>query len=143
MGRGELLPRLSTLTSSRRYISVALFLGSPPADVICYPCPAQPGLSSYRSRPARDCLDYSQMVLYQFPAHPSNPSAQKLWFKKAHLNSPVEFRQIARYVSRPRMNDVPAPRRAAAPAHPAHKTSPSRTAGLRCLFFRNLCAKYG
>ena len=81
---GELLPRLSTLTSSsaqasypslrpkgqssriplrllsprkqtllrgphlgmRRYFSVALFLGSPPADVIRYPCPMEPGLSS-------------------------------------------------------------------------------------------------
>ena len=29
-----------------RYISVALFLGSPPADVIRYPCPLEPGLSS-------------------------------------------------------------------------------------------------
>ena len=44
---GELLPRLSTLTVQvRRYISVALFLGSPPADVIRYPCPVEPGLSS-------------------------------------------------------------------------------------------------
>ena len=29
-----------------RYISVALFLGSPPAGVTRYPCPAEPGLSS-------------------------------------------------------------------------------------------------
>ena len=47
---GELLPRLSTLTvpvrPGQRYISVALFLGSPPADVIRYPCPVEPGLSS-------------------------------------------------------------------------------------------------
>ena len=44
---GELIPPLSTLTVQvRRYISVALFLGSPPADVIRYPCPAEPGLSS-------------------------------------------------------------------------------------------------
>ena len=58
---GELLPRLSTLTLSpiqtetsviqlvsttRRYISVALFLGSPPAGVTRYPCPMEPGLSS-------------------------------------------------------------------------------------------------
>ena len=48
---GELLPRLSTLTHGHRcdcgrYISVALFLGSPPADVIRYPCPMEPGLSS-------------------------------------------------------------------------------------------------
>ena len=66
---GELLPRLSTLTAPpkrsstvasgadplcvapskegvRRYISVALVLGSPPAGVTRYPCPAEPGLSS-------------------------------------------------------------------------------------------------
>ena len=30
----------------RRYISVALFLGSPPAGVTRYPCPVEPGLSS-------------------------------------------------------------------------------------------------
>ena len=36
---GELLPRLSTLTaqSARRYLSVALSLGSPPAAVSSYP----------------------------------------------------------------------------------------------------------
>lgn len=59
---GELLPRLSTLTPparsrKRRYISVALFLGSPPADVIRYPCPVQPGLSSCPK--ARDRLHQS------------------------------------------------------------------------------------
>ena len=47
---GELLPRLSILTgrrkAGRRSISVALFLGSPPAGVTRYPCPAEPGLSS-------------------------------------------------------------------------------------------------
>jgi len=61
---GELLPRLSTLTSRRRrYISVALSLGSPPAAVSRYPCPVMLGLSSYARfrgthatvRPAR-CL---------------------------------------------------------------------------------------
>lgn len=42
---------------SRRYISVALFLGSPPAGVTRYPCPAEPGLSSCAAfrRCARDC----------------------------------------------------------------------------------------
>ena len=48
----------------RRYISVALFLGSPPADVIRYPCPVQPGLSSCQSKPARDRQDYSRCLLY-------------------------------------------------------------------------------
>ena len=65
---GELLPRLSILTGRHyaapplptkttflrgphlqgtgRYISVALVLGSPPAGVTRYPCPAEPGLSS-------------------------------------------------------------------------------------------------
>ena len=45
---GELLPRLSTLTARpRRYISVALFLKSPSAGVTRYPCPVEPGLSSW------------------------------------------------------------------------------------------------
>ena len=47
---GELLPRLSTLTApqaARRYISVALFLKSPSAGVTRYPCPVEPGLSSW------------------------------------------------------------------------------------------------
>ena len=42
---GELLPRRSTLTRTSlcvRYISVALSLESPPADVIRYPCPSSP-----------------------------------------------------------------------------------------------------
>lgn len=42
-------PPLPQIWNPRRYFSVALFLGSPPADVICYPCPVQPGLSSYWS----------------------------------------------------------------------------------------------
>lgn len=50
-GSGELLPRLSTLTrrhgAGRRYISVALFLKSPSAGVTRYPCPVEPGLSSW------------------------------------------------------------------------------------------------
>ena len=53
---GELLPRLSTLTGkSRRYISVALSLGSPPAAVSRYSCPGELGLSSdgrFRASPA-------------------------------------------------------------------------------------------
>lgn len=36
----------STVQLQWRYISVALFLGSPPAGVTRYPCPAEPGLSS-------------------------------------------------------------------------------------------------
>ena len=45
---GELLPRLSTLTcKSRRYISVALSLESPPQAVSLHPCPMEPGLSSH------------------------------------------------------------------------------------------------
>ena len=54
---GELLPRLSTLARERnshgRYISVALFLKSPSAGVTRYPCPVEPGLSSWTAfRPA-------------------------------------------------------------------------------------------
>ncbi len=47
---GALLPRLFTLTLKiRRYLSVALVLGSPPAGVTRYPCPMEPGLSSQGS----------------------------------------------------------------------------------------------
>ena len=46
-GAGGLLHRLFSLTCKcRRYLSVALVLGSPPAGVTRYPCPAKPGLSS-------------------------------------------------------------------------------------------------
>ena len=37
---------MGTPLGSKRYISVALVLGSPPAGVTCYPCPMEPGLSS-------------------------------------------------------------------------------------------------
>ena len=39
--------RLHHNRRSRRYISVALFLKSPSAGVTRYPCPAEPGLSSW------------------------------------------------------------------------------------------------
>ena len=59
---GALLPHLFTLAyvfrgTYRRYISVALVLGSPPAGVTRYPCPVEPGLSSPGSRwgSGRDC----------------------------------------------------------------------------------------
>ena len=41
-----LSPRVSPHEGARRFLSVALFLGSPPAGVTRYPCPAEPGLSS-------------------------------------------------------------------------------------------------
>ena len=44
-GPGGLLPHLFILTL-RRYISVALVLGFPPAGVTRYPYPVEPGLSS-------------------------------------------------------------------------------------------------
>ena len=49
---GALLPHLSTLAGGgasrlRRFISVALFLRSLWAGVTRYPCPAEPGLSSW------------------------------------------------------------------------------------------------
>ena len=69
---GELLPRLSTLTHGHRcdcgrYISVALFLGSPPAGVTRYPCPVEPGLSSRKglSPLPRDCLFSSRVYCTQ------------------------------------------------------------------------------
>ena len=59
----------------RRYISVALFLGSPPAGVTRYPRPAEPGLSSrvgLSPRP-RGCPAYLQGILYPIPPRLSNP----------------------------------------------------------------------
>jgi len=46
------------LVTTRRFISVALFLKSPSAGVTRYPCPVEPGLSSPDSLSAcrRDCL---------------------------------------------------------------------------------------
>ena len=71
---GELLPRLSILTgrrkAGRRSISVALFLGSPPAGVTRYPCPAEPGLSSQAGlspRP-RGCPAYCLLIIQEIRA---------------------------------------------------------------------------
>ena len=46
------------LATTRRYLSVALFLKSPSAGVTRYPCPVEPGLSSRKglSPLPRDCL---------------------------------------------------------------------------------------
>ena len=64
---GELLPRLSTLTcrhgAGRRYISVALFLKSPSAGVTRYPCPVEPGLSSWTGfRPAPATIQRTRRI---------------------------------------------------------------------------------
>ena len=57
-----LLPDPVFRTGRQRYISVALFLRSLWADVIRYPCPAEPGLSSQTAfrHCLRDCLAYSR-----------------------------------------------------------------------------------
>ena len=51
MGRVGSYPTFSPLLAAyrQRYLSVALVLGSPPAGVTRYPCPAKPGLSSSRA----------------------------------------------------------------------------------------------
>ncbi len=64
---GELLPRLSTLTTPAkaggRYISVALFLKSPSAGVTRYPCPVEPGLSSWTGfRPAPATIQRTRRI---------------------------------------------------------------------------------
>ena len=64
---GELLPRLSTLTrrhgADGRYISVALFLKSPSAGVTRYPCPVEPGLSSWTGfRPAPATIQRTRRI---------------------------------------------------------------------------------
>ena len=68
------LPDAAPLRKLRRYISVALVLGSPPAGVTRYPCPVEPGLSSSAAfrpasaavRPGRGAIvtDESQIVKY-------------------------------------------------------------------------------
>ena len=55
MGRVGSYPTFSPLLGDskgipKRYISVALVLGSPPAGVTRYPCPVEPGLSSPDAR---------------------------------------------------------------------------------------------
>ena len=64
---GSLLHCPSTLTGqSRRYISVALSLESPPPDVIWHSCPVKPGLSSpaaFRRRGSGH-LSYSESSVF-------------------------------------------------------------------------------
>ena len=75
---GSLLHCPSTLTGqSRRFISVALSLESPPPDVIRHPCPVKPGLSSSGTfRPAsRDHLSYLHLVFY---IHQNNQSIETI-----------------------------------------------------------------
>ena len=86
---GELLPRLSILTgrrkAGRRSISVALFLGSPPAGVTRYPCPAEPGLSSQTGlspRP-RGCPAY-------LPDYDTGIFGNcQIFFRFSRINSPI------------------------------------------------------
>ena len=64
----------STVQLQWRYISVALFLGSPPAGVTRYPCPMEPGLSSQPGlspRP-RGCPACLRRVFYRIPIQLSN-----------------------------------------------------------------------
>ena len=59
---------------ARRFISVALFLGSPPAGVTRYPCPMEPGLSSPTgfSPRGRGCPVYLRCLFYLKPTPLSN-----------------------------------------------------------------------
>ena len=64
---GELLPRRFILTLAGGLLSVALSLRLPSADVIRYPCPVKPGLSSAYalSRVGRDCPTCIFYILIQ------------------------------------------------------------------------------
>ena len=54
------------LVSTRRYISVALFLKSPSAGVTRYPCPVEPGLSSWTAfRPAHATVCFPRALILQ------------------------------------------------------------------------------
>ena len=73
MGRVGSYPTFSPLPEDiedaiRRYISVALVLGSPPAGVTRYPCPVEPGLSSpepFQASAATVQPGRGNIVLYQ------------------------------------------------------------------------------
>ena len=80
---GELLPRLSILTAkARRFISVALSLGSPPAAVSRYPCPLELGLSSDATFRCciRSCPACSQMLFYRIIQRFVNDTAKLAHF---------------------------------------------------------------
>ena len=87
---GELLPRLSTLTAPakplRRYISVALVLGSPPAGVTRYPCPMKPGLSSRTDfRPVPAAARLTRRVYFTWrTACLSTRNGVEFWLHKAY-----------------------------------------------------------
>ena len=93
---GELLPRLSTLagayrprpTVRQRYISVALFLGSPPAGVTRYSYPVEPGLSSPTglSPRRRGCPACLRVLFYPIYMGKSN-----LFSLKFSANSSIIF----------------------------------------------------
>ena len=83
---GELLPRLSTLAAPevRRYLSVALSLGSPPAAVSRYPCPLELGLSSdrpFRALPA--AVQSGRTFILRDPPGKVNRGRTSLWFRCA------------------------------------------------------------
>ena len=68
---GELLPRRFILTLAGGLFSVALSLRLPSADVIRYPCPMKPGLSSaytlsYTGRDCPTCIFYILIQTFSF-----------------------------------------------------------------------------
>ena len=57
---------ISTVLPQWRYISVALFLKSPSAGVTRYPCPVEPGLSSWTAfRPAHATVCFTRLSILQ------------------------------------------------------------------------------
>ena len=75
---------------TRRYISVALFLGSPPAGVTRYPCPVEPGLSSPAglSPCERGCPAYLRCLFYikRTPLSNSIEKGKRLRYNKQAKN---------------------------------------------------------
>ena len=77
-----------------RYISVALFLKSPSAGVTRYPCPAEPGLSSwtgFRLYP-RDRLICSYDIIKEW-----SRKVNCAFLRKKELNCTIKWDIISRY----------------------------------------------
>ena len=74
------------LREMRRYLSVALVLGSPPAGVTRYPCPVKPGLSSRTGfRPVPAAARLTREVYFTWPGgHLSTRNGVEIWPPNAY-----------------------------------------------------------
>ena len=100
-----LLPHVSTLApppnrAAGRFISVALFLESPPAAVSRYPCPVQPGLSShapFRALCATALFPHGGILPF-----PGIPVKEWIEFPQQHNNMSTAGNEYSLYRDAPR-----------------------------------------